>query len=113
VAAGAVWFAAFQLAVQLAAPPERLEIAPARRLDAPAPSVFSTAFLGGAVAFALAVLYLAVAADSPWMPRPRLWDHYQGVLWLVLLEFVSLPLTLVAARARLRNDPPWVGPPQQ
>lgn len=101
VVAGAAWFAAIQLAAQLAAPPERLEIAPERPIETAGPSVFATAFVAAAVALALAVLYLAVAGDSPWMPTPRLWDHYQGVLWLVLLEFVSLPLTLVAAKARL------------
>jgi len=94
------WWALTRALVDVAAPPEPVDgpTAPARSYDGA--SVFALAFVLAAVTFAVVLLYAAIAADTPWLPSPRLWDHYQGVLWFVLLEFVALPLALVARRPR-------------
>ncbi|MGE0039561.1 MAG: hypothetical protein AB7H88_14335 [Vicinamibacterales bacterium] len=97
VSAGALWLLTFRQLVAIVAaddprPPEQ------RPVEAPPPSVYPRAFGVAMLAAAMGLLYLGVAADTPWLWRPAIWDDYQGALWLVLLEFSSLPLTLVALR---------------
>ncbi|MGE3276500.1 MAG: hypothetical protein AB7O67_15410 [Vicinamibacterales bacterium] len=97
VAAGALWLLTFRQLVAIVAaddprPPEK------RPVETPPPSVYPRAFQAVTLAFAFALLYAAIAADTPWLWRPAIWDDYQAALWLVLLEFSSLPLTLAGLR---------------
>lgn len=97
VSAGALWLLTFRRLVAIVAaddprPPE------ARPVEIPPQSVYVPAFQLATVALALGLLYGGMATDWPWLWRPTTWDDFQGPLWLVLLEFASLPLTLAAMR---------------
>jgi hypothetical protein len=97
VSAGALWLLTFRQLVAIIAaddprPPDE------RPVEGPPPSVYPRAFTVAMLVSAVALLYLGVASDTPWLWHPTIWDDYQGALWLVLLEFSSLPLTLAALR---------------
>jgi hypothetical protein len=57
-------------------------------------SVYRQAFQLMTLAFVICLLYGAVATDTPWLWRPTVWDHFQGPIWFVVLEFAALPLSL-------------------
>jgi hypothetical protein len=62
--------------------------------------IYPRAYQIAALSVAMWFIYGAIAADTPWLWRPTKWDDYQAPLWFVVLEFVSLPLTLAAMKAR-------------
>lgn len=61
---------------------------------------YSRAYRIAALSLALWFIYGAIAADTPWLWRATSWDDYQAPVWFVVLEFVSLPLTLAAIKTR-------------
>jgi hypothetical protein len=59
---------------------------------------YARAFQLAAIAGAIALIYASVALDTPWLWRPLLPSNLQFLLWLAILEFAGLPLTLMALR---------------
>jgi hypothetical protein len=97
LALGAVWYVLFRAVVDLASPPERPGDEPLAAAVAP-DSVFPVLFQMSASALTISLLYLAIAADTPWLWRPTTWDHFQGPLLFFLLEAVSAPVARIAGR---------------
>jgi hypothetical protein len=54
---------------------------------------YSRAFTVLAVLFAVCVIYASVALESRWLWRPTVPADLQWLVWLMILEFTSLPLT--------------------
>ena len=57
---------------------------------------YATAFQTMAVLAAIACIYGSIALDTAWLWRPAVPAHLQAFVWLAILEFPGLPLTLVA-----------------
>ncbi len=95
---GGLWYVQFRAVVDLASPPERPGEEHGSVPGVPPDSVFPALFQASTSVLAIALLYLAVAADTPWIWRPTAWDHFQGPLLFILLEAVSAPVTAIASR---------------
>jgi hypothetical protein len=54
-------------------------------------------FLSAAVVTAMAAIYASVALETAWLWKPATPAELQPFVWLAILEFASLPLTLIAA----------------
>ena len=48
------------------------------------------------IVFVATLIYASIALDTVWLWRPKVPADVQAVLWLLVLEFSGLPLTLVA-----------------
>jgi hypothetical protein len=57
-------------------------------------------FLILTVAATIAVIYASVALENLWLWRPQAPADLQAFVWLAILEFAGLPLTLVAGLRR-------------
>ena len=53
-------------------------------------------FQVSAVTAAVALVYASVAIETPWLWRPQAPADLQVIVWLSILEFAGLPLTLMA-----------------
>lgn len=54
-------------------------------------------FLFAAVVTAMACVYASVALETVWLWKPATPADLQAFVWLAILEFAGLPLTLIAA----------------
>ena len=98
LALGGLWYALFRVVIDLASPPEQPGEEPFSIDAGPPDSVFPALYQAAASALALGLIYLAIAADTPWLWRPTTWDHFQGPLLFLLLEAVSAPVAAIAKR---------------
>jgi hypothetical protein len=67
---------------------------------------YAHAFQLFAVLMAIGCIYASIALETAWLWRPSVPADLQAFVWVGILEFAGLPLTLVAAkRAPLRGRP--------
>ena len=62
-------------------------------------ALFNTLRIVGVLA-AIALVYASVAMETLWLWRPAAPADLQAFVWLAILEFSGLPLTLIAVGAR-------------
>jgi hypothetical protein len=60
---------------------------------------YSRAFNILAVLFAVCVIYASVALESRWLWRPSVPADLQWLVWLMIMEFTSLPITFAVLRS--------------
>ena len=60
---------------------------------------YSRAFNVLAILFAVCVIYASVALESRWLWRPTVPADLQWLVWLMILEFTSLPITFAVLRS--------------
>jgi hypothetical protein len=71
--------------------------------------IYGFAFQLVTIVAALGLIYASIALETPWLWRPTVPADLQAFVWLTVLEFAGLPLTLLACartrRARLPLPP--------